>query len=80
MTELLQLKGHEKVLEIGTGSGYQAAVLSPLVKEVHTIEIIKILADSARVRLEKLGYDNVTVSWGDGYCGLPEQAPLMLLL
>ena len=58
MTELLELKGNEKVLEIGTGSGYQAAVLSFLAKEVYTIEIIPQLAESAKTRLQRLGYTN----------------------
>ena len=75
MTELLQLKGGEKVLEIGTGSGYQSAVLSPLVKQVYTIEIVKNLADSAEKKLKKLSYTNITVKWGDGYKGWPEYAP-----
>ena len=69
MTNLLQLEGDERVLEIGTGSGYQAAVLSPLVKEVFTIEIVRPLADSATKLIERLGYENVTVKWGDGYRG-----------
>ena len=75
MTELLELKGDEKILEIGTGSGYQAAVLSPLVSEVFTIEIVKTLVDSAVVLLDKLGYKNVATRWGDGYKGWPDQAP-----
>lgn len=75
MTELLKVKGGEKVLEIGTGSGYQAAVLSPLVKHVYTIELIQSLADGAKFILEKLGYDNVTVKCGDGYQGWIEHAP-----
>ena len=75
MTELLQLKGNEKVLEVGTGSGYQAAVLSLLSKEVHSIEIIESLATSARQRLMLLGYENVTVYHGDGYQGVAEQSP-----
>ena len=75
MTELLALKGDEKILEIGTGSGYQAAVLSALVSEVFSIEIVKSLVDSAAVRLDKLGYKNVTTRWGDGYKGWPEEAP-----
>lgn len=75
MTELLQLKGGEKVLEIGTGSGYQAAVLSPLVKQVYTIELIQSLADMSKSVLQKLGYDNVTVKCGDGYQGWAEHAP-----
>ena len=75
MTELLQLEGGETILEIGTGSGYQAAVLSPLVKKVFTIEIVKPLANSARKLIEKLGYENVIVKWGDGYKGWIEHAP-----
>ena len=75
MTELLELKGDEKILEIGTGSGYQAAVLSPLVSEVFSIEIVKNLVDSAAVLLDKLGHNNVTTRWGDGYKGWPDQAP-----
>lgn len=75
MTELLELKGDEKVLEIGTGSGYQAAVLAQLVKEVHSIEIVKPLADSSRALLLRLGHENVNVIHGDGYKGLKKQAP-----
>ena len=75
MTELLELKGDEKILEIGTGSGYQAAVLSALASEVFSIEIVKNLVDSAAVRLDKLGYKNVTTRWGDGYKGWSDQAP-----
>lgn len=75
MTELLQVKGDERVLEIGTGSGYQAAVLSPLVKHVYTIELIQSLADKSKVVLQQLGYTNITVKCGDGYQGWPEQAP-----
>ena len=75
MTELLRLTGDEKVLEIGTGSGYQAAVLSPLAKEIYTIEIVRSLAEGAGELLKTLGYDNVTVKWGDGYEGWVEHAP-----
>jgi protein-L-isoaspartate(D-aspartate) O-methyltransferase len=75
MTELLEPEDHHRVLEIGTGSGYQAAVLSGLVKHVYTIEIVPELAESARALLEKLGYRNVTVREGDGYRGWPEQPP-----
>jgi protein-L-isoaspartate(D-aspartate) O-methyltransferase len=75
MTEVLKLKGNEKVLEIGTGSGYQAAILSLLCKEVYTIEIIKELGETARKRLKQLGYKNVYVKIGDGYKGWPEKAP-----
>jgi protein-L-isoaspartate(D-aspartate) O-methyltransferase len=75
MTELLQLKGEEKVLEIGTGSGYQAAILAELVKEVYTIEIIESLARAAEERLNRLGYRNIKVKYGDGYLGWPEASP-----
>ena len=75
MTELLQLTGNEKILEIGTGSGYQAAVLSPLAKEIYSIEIIPSLADRANERLKKMRYNNVTVKCGDGYKGWKEHAP-----
>jgi protein-L-isoaspartate(D-aspartate) O-methyltransferase len=75
MTELLDLSGTEKVLEIGTGSGYQAAVLSPLVADVYTIEIVKTLALRAQKILEELGMKNVYVRWGDGYKGWPDEAP-----
>ena len=75
MTEQLELKGGEKVLEVGTGSGYQAAILSEIVKEVYTIEIIKKLADEAEYRLKKLGYKNIVVKCGDGYQGWKEYAP-----
>src|SRR3982074_1252522 len=67
MTEQLQLRKHHKVLEIGTGSGYQAAVLSRLSGHVFTIERYRTLADSARARLEKLGYHNIEVMFGDGF-------------
>lgn len=75
MTELLKLKGDEKVLEIGTGSGYQAAVLAQLVDTCYTIELVKKLADDASVRLKQLGYTNVIAKCGDGYKGWPEHAP-----
>jgi len=75
MTELLKLKGGEKVLEIGTGSGYQAAVLAEIAKEVYTIEIIEPLARTAEERLSKMGYENITVKCGDGYKGWEEHAP-----
>ncbi len=75
MTELLNLKGDEKVLEIGTGSGYQAAVLAELCDKVYTIEIIPSLAETAKKRLKKLGYTNVYVFCGDGYLGLKKYAP-----
>ncbi len=75
MTELLDLKGADKVLEIGTGSGYQAAILAELAHEVYTIEIITLLAETARDRLEQLGYNNIKVKAGDGYQGWPQYAP-----
>jgi len=71
MTEQLQLQKHHRVLEIGTGSGYQAAILSRLCKQVLTIERYRTLADSARTRLEKLGYDNIEVLFGDGFAVPP---------
>jgi protein-L-isoaspartate(D-aspartate) O-methyltransferase len=75
MTELLGLKGGDKVLEIGTGSGYQAAVLGEIVEEVYTIEIICSLAETAEKRLKEMGYENITVRCGDGYQGWKEHAP-----
>ncbi len=75
MTELLELKGNEKVLEIGTGSGYQAAILAEIAREVYTIEIIESLAKSAEERLKKLGYKNIKVKCGDGFLGWKEYAP-----
>ncbi|MBI3120766.1 MAG: protein-L-isoaspartate(D-aspartate) O-methyltransferase [candidate division NC10 bacterium] len=75
MTQLLELRGPERVLEVGTGSGYQAAVLAELVKQVYTIEILPGLAAGARARLKALGYTNVEVRAGDGYQGWPDQAP-----
>jgi len=75
MTELLEPDPDDIVLEIGTGSGYQAAVLAKLVEHVYTIEIIPELAQSAKRRLDGLGYKNVTVKCGDGYKGWPEHAP-----
>jgi protein-L-isoaspartate(D-aspartate) O-methyltransferase len=73
--EAMRLRGDEKVLDVGTGSGYQAAVLSRLASEVHTIERIGPLAESARERLAEAGYENVHVHVGDGTLGLPELAP-----
>ena len=75
MTELLDLEPGERVLEIGTGSGYQAAVLAELVDEVYSVEIIPELAESAAQRLKELGYDNVRTKQGDGYYGWEEYAP-----
>lgn len=75
MTDVLDLTQEDKVLEIGTGSGYQAAVLAELVSQVYTIEIIPELGKDARETLKKLGYQNVHVKIGDGYQGWPEAAP-----
>jgi len=75
MTAALELDGTEKVLEIGTGSGYQAAVLAEVAGEVFTIEIVEPLARRAAVVLDSLGYERVRVRVGDGYRGWPEQAP-----
>ena len=75
MTQALEPQPGDRVLEIGTGSGYQAAVLSPLVKEVYTIEIVESLGKNATKTLKRLGYDNVHVKVGDGYLGWPEHAP-----
>ncbi len=75
MTEAAMLKGGERVLEIGTGSGYQAAVLATIVRQVFTVEIVPELGNEARERLARLGYKNVKVSIGDGYQGWPEAAP-----
>lgn len=75
MTELLELKGDERVLEIGTGSGYQAAILAELCKHVYTIEILKPLATRAKALLEELGYANIAVRCGDGFLGWDEFAP-----
>jgi protein-L-isoaspartate(D-aspartate) O-methyltransferase len=75
MTEQLEPRPTDRVLEIGTGSGYQAAVLAELVREVYTIEIIEPLAKRAEADLKRLGYTNVFVRAGDGYKGWPEAAP-----
>jgi protein-L-isoaspartate(D-aspartate) O-methyltransferase len=75
MTEILDLAPGDKVFEVGTGSGYQAAVLSKLVKEVYSIEIIEPLGKTAKERLARLGYRNVKTRVGDGYNGWPEEAP-----
>ncbi len=75
MTEALQLQASDRVLEIGTGSGYQAAILAEIVNEVVTIEIVKPLAMEAKERLTQLGYSNVTVLAGDGYQGYKPRAP-----
>lgn len=75
MTELLAVRKEHKVLEIGTGSGYQTAVLSPLAGRIYSIEIVAPLAEQARGLLAQMGFANVTVRQGDGYKGWPEQAP-----
>jgi protein-L-isoaspartate(D-aspartate) O-methyltransferase len=75
MTELLGLRGGEKILEIGTGSGYQAAILAGIGKEVYTIEIICSLAEMAEKRLKEMEYKNITVRCADGYQGWEEHAP-----
>jgi len=75
MTEMVEPQKRHRVLEVGTGSGYQAAILARLVAEVYTIEIVEPLALAARSRLAELGYKNVDVRVGDGYLGWPERAP-----
>jgi len=75
MTDLLRPEPDQRVLEIGTGSGYQAAILAELVKEVYSIEIIEPLGEEAKQRLARLGYKNITIKIGDGYYGWPEKAP-----
>jgi len=80
MTELLSLGGDEKVLEIGTGSGYQAAVLAELSRELYTIERIQSLSDRAREVIAELGYDNIHMKVGDGTLGWPEAAPFDRIL
>ena len=75
MTDLIQPGADDVVLEIGTGSGYQAAILAKLVKHVYSIEIIEALADESAARLKRLGYDNVTTKLADGYYGWEEHAP-----
>lgn len=75
MTDLLALEAADVVLEIGTGSGYQAAILSQLCEQVYTVEYVSELAEMAKTRLEKLGYNNIEVRMGNGYEGWPEHAP-----
>lgn len=75
MTEVLELNKDDTVLEVGTGSGYQAAILGKIAKEVYTIEIVPALAESAQKLLEKLRFENVHARQGDGYLGWPEKAP-----
>ncbi len=80
MTELAKIHPNSKVLEVGTGSGYQAAILSVLAKDVFTIEIIESLGNDAKEKLHALGYENVHVRIGDGYKGWPEEAPFDAIL
>lgn len=80
MTQLLMLKPSDRVLEIGTGSGYQAAVLAEIASQVHTVETIGRLAEKAREALRRLGYDNIQVHHADGSRGLPEHAPYDAIL
>jgi len=80
MTEALQLKGDERVLEVGTGSGYQAAILAEIVKEVFTVEIIKELSRQAQKVLERLGYKNIHFKIGDGTLGWKESAPFDVIM
>ncbi|MBI5537468.1 MAG: protein-L-isoaspartate(D-aspartate) O-methyltransferase [Deltaproteobacteria bacterium] len=75
MSDALQLQGNERILEIGTGSGYQAAVLSRLCADVQSLEVVEALADRARAALASVGYDNVQVHLRDGFFGMPELAP-----
>lgn len=80
MTQALELQPHHCVLEIGTGSGYQAAILSQLCRQVRTIERYADLHTAASERLSRLGYRNVLTKWGDGYAGWPEAAPFDRIL
>jgi len=80
MAEALRLRGDDRVLEIGTGSGYQTAVLAQLARDVFSIEIVKPLAERAAAKLKQLGYTNVQVRVGDGYQGWPEHAPYDAIL
>ena len=80
MTQLAEPKPHHKALDVGTGSGYQAAILSKLVDEVFSIEIVESLAKDSGLRLKKLGFDNVTVRHGDGYAGWNSQAPFDVII
>lgn len=80
MTDALQLMGNEKVLEIGTGSGYQTAILAYLVKEVHSVELIPQLSNLAKSNLQNLGMDNIFLHVGDGCLGWPDEAPYDCIL
>lgn len=75
MTDLIGARSYDRILEIGTGSGYQAAILAELAAEVYSIEIVEPLAEQAKERLQRLDYKNIQVRFGDGYHGWPEQAP-----
>ena len=80
MTQLAKPRPDSKALDVGTGSGYQAAVLAEIVDKVFSIEIVEPLAVEARQRLKRLGYQNIEVRFGDGYRGWPEQAPFDLIV
>ena len=80
MTQALELRGHERVLEIGTGCGYQTAVLAELVATVYTVERLAVLAAAARTTLEAVGYTNVVTRIGDGSLGWPEEGPFDAIL
>lgn len=80
MTDLMELKPDSRVLEVGTGSGYQAAILAELCDQVFTIEIIKPLAEEAAERLQRLGYDHIHLRIGDGYYGWKEEAPFDVII
>jgi protein-L-isoaspartate(D-aspartate) O-methyltransferase len=80
MTQLVDPKPEANALDVGTGSGYQAAVLAELAKHVYSVEIIAPLADEARIRLQSLGYQNIEVRHGDGYRGWPEKAPFDVII
>ena len=80
MTEVLHLDSQDRVLEIGTGSGYQTAILAEIVKEVYSLEIIPELAEQAKNRLRNMGYQNISIQVGDGYQGWPGHAPYDAIL
>ncbi len=80
MTELLELQKTDKVLEIGTGSGYQAAILAQIATDIYTIDSIRSLADQARDTLAALGYQNIQAKVGDGYFGWPESGPFQAII
>lgn len=80
MTELLALKGNEKILEVGTGSGYQTAVLAEIAKSVYSIEIVPELCEIAKSNLSKMDYPNIHLRCGDGYFGWPEESPFDIII